>query len=96
MSQVNVQWTDCSDRVRHAFRIDEKGRHERVSVCGETYHPEIHRIENPRQLGLPLVCPVCEAVEQRERSRVGIVYPPEITVAIRDEEFEQQQVEVAG
>lgn len=79
-------WSDCSDRVRHAFRLNALVQHERVSICGEMYHPEIRRVNNPTQLGLPLVCPVCEEIEHREKSRVEIVYPPDVTAAIRAEE----------
>jgi len=63
-------WSDCSDRVRHAFAVDENGKNSRVSACGEIYHPVISHVKNPSQLGLPLVCPMCEEIEQREKSRV--------------------------
>jgi len=63
-------WSDCSDRMKHAFRIDENGRRDRVSVCGEMYHPEVVHVKNPRQLGLSLACPVCENFEL-ESNRKG-------------------------
>jgi ribosomal protein L44E len=60
-------WSDCSDRVRHAFRVDENGRNERVSACGEIYHPVVTPVKKTLQLALPLVCPMCKKMEQREQ-----------------------------
>jgi len=60
-------WENCSDRAIHAFRINDRGQHERVSICGEVYHPKISRtLTPPRQMMLPLVCSVCEKMERVE------------------------------
>lgn len=59
-------WENCSDMTEHAFRVDDKGQHERVSICGKVYHPEIIPIKNHRQMALPIHCPACEKIEWLE------------------------------